>query len=279
MKLYKVKTGILLEQDEAFRFQTQIDWDVCINHNALAGYLDSLWQSGLSVARDYAFSNYEFLAPVGSQEVWAAGVTYYKSRTARMEESQEEPGGGGPYDRVYHAVRPELFFKARGENVRGSGQPVRIRKDSEWNVPEPEFTLVVNSKGDIVGYTIGNDMSSRSIEGENPLYLPQAKVYDGSAAIGPCIWISETPPASDTEIRLQIMRDNTSVFEDCTSLAQMKRKPVELVEYLYRELSFFQGCYLMTGTGIVPGSDFTLASGDEIHIEIAGIGTLINQVA
>jgi 2-dehydro-3-deoxy-D-arabinonate dehydratase len=217
------------------------------------------------------------LAPIGSQEVWAAGVTYYRSRTARMEESKSA-GGGDFYDRVYEAARPELFFKATPSRVRGHRQGVRIRRDSRWNVPEPELTLVITSSARIVGYTIGNDMSSRDIEGENPLYLPQAKVYDGSCAIGPGVLVTPDPLPPGTEVRLTITRAGRTAFDGATTLASMKRQPSELVEYLYRDNSFPFGALMLTGTGIVPPDEFTLASGDEVAITIAPIGTLVNVV-
>lgn len=217
------------------------------------------------------------LAPIESQEVWAAGVTYFRSRTARMAES-EVAGGGSFYDRVYNAERPELFFKAMPHRVAGPGETVRIRRDSQWNVPEPELALLVSPGGKILGYTIGNDMSSRDIEGENPLYLPQAKVYDRSCALGPAILVARGPLSSSTGIRLDIQRSGETVFSGCATLADMKRRPAELVDYLYRETSFPNGCILLTGTGIVPPDSFTLRSGDSIEIAIDGIGALRNTV-
>ena len=217
------------------------------------------------------------VAPIEDQEVWAAGVTYFRSRTARMEES-EAAGGTTFYDRVYSAERPELFFKSTPHRTVGPGQPVRIRQDSKWNVPEPELTLLVSPKGKIMGYTVGNDMSSRDIEGENPLYLPQAKVYDGSCALGPGILITSEPLAPSTGIHIDILRDGANVFTGGTTLAEMKRRPEDLVAYLFRENSLPNGCFLLTGTGIIPPNSFTLASGDEISITIDGIGTLRNPV-
>ena len=216
-------------------------------------------------------------APIGSQEVWAAGVTYLRSRTARMEESKDA-GGGSFYDKVYAAERPELFFKASPHRVAGPGVPVRIRKDSKWNVPEPELTLAINKDGRIFGYTVGNDMSSRDIEGENPLYLPQAKVYHRSAALGPCLLISDEAPAGDTRIELEIWRGGDVVFSGDTRISQIKRTFPELAEFLFRDNSFPTGAYLMTGTGIVPPDSFTLRSGDEVRITIGLIGTLVNPV-
>ena len=218
------------------------------------------------------------VAPIEEQEVWAAGVTYFRSRTARMEES-EAGGGMSFYDRVYTAARPELFFKSTPHRTVGPGEPVRIRRDSKWNVPEPELTLLVSPKGKILGYTVGNDMSSRDIEGENPLYLPQAKVYDGSCALGPGILVVNEPLPATTAIHIEIRRGGSAVFSDSTTLESMKRDPAELVQYLFRENTFPDGCFLLTGTGIVPPNTFTLASGDEIAITIDGIGTLTNPVA
>lgn len=214
-------------------------------------------------------------APLGRQEVWAAGVTFQRSREARMAESGRE---AGVYDRVYDAERPELFFKATPHRVVGAGGEVRIRRDSAWNVPEAELALAVNRAGSIFGYTIGNDMSSRSIEGENPLYLPQAKIHDGCCALGPCLLLSEQALAPTTEISLGIERDGRELFHGATRLSQMRRSPAELVEWLFRDNSFPDGCYLLTGTGIVPDVDFTLAPGDVVVITIAPIGTLRNRV-
>ena len=216
--------------------------------------------------------------PVKNQEIWAAGVTYYNSKLGRQEESKNT-GGGQFYAHVYEADRPELFFKSTAYRAVGHGGKVRIRKDSSWDVPEPELTLAITSKGKIFGYTIGNDMSSRSIEGENPLYLPQAKTYDGCAALGPGILISDQPLTPTTEIQLVINRGGGVVFEGSVKLEQMKRKPADLVSWLFRESTFPDGCFLMTGTGIVPSHDFTLRQGDEIKITIEPIGTLINTVA
>ncbi len=222
-------------------------------------------------------ANVPLLAPMGSQEIWAAGVTYLRSRTARMEESKVA-GGDSFYDKVYHAVRPELFFKATPHRVAAPGTPVRIRGDSRWNVPEPEVTLALTSHGRIFGYTVGNDMSSRDIEGENPLYLPQAKVYDRSAAIGPSLLVTADELPKETRIEIDIRRGAASVFSGHTTISQIKRSFTELAEFLFRDNTFPVGCFLMTGTGIVPGDSFTLNSGDEIRITIAPIGTLMNPV-
>lgn len=275
MKLYKTPGGPVIEYRSDFFQLPDHDWDVLLNRNDLENVLTSLTRRATPIRDNTIIAN--AVAPIGQQEVWAAGVTYYRSRTARMEESKDA-GGGDFYDRVYDAPRPELFFKATPNRVAGPGQNVRIRRDSRWNVPEPELALVVNSHGKIVGYTIGNDMSSRDIEGENPLYLPQAKVYAQSCGLGPCILVSDKPLEITTEIHLEISRAGTSVFRSFTELTNLKRSPTELVEYLYRDNVFPAGCFLLTGTGIVPPDEFTLAAGDEIHITIEPIGTLINRV-
>lgn len=214
---------------------------------------------------------------VQSQEVWAAGVTYLRSRTARMEESKDA-GGGDFYDRVYDADRPELFLKATPHRVAPPGGGVRIRSDSEWNVPEPELTLAINSRGKVFGYTLGNDMSSRDIEGENPLYLPQAKCYDRAAALGPCLVVTETPPAPESELSMRISRKGEDVFSGTVALNQIKRPLESLADWLYRDNVFPFGAYLMTGTGIVPPDEFTLNPGDQVHITHDAIGTLTNLV-
>jgi 2-dehydro-3-deoxy-D-arabinonate dehydratase len=213
-------------------------------------------------------------APIQSQEVWAAGVTYQRSREARAEESVD----ADPYDRVYSAARPELFFKATPNRVRGPGQKVAIRADSTWDVPEPELAVVCNSSGEVVGYTVGNDVSSRSIEGENPLYLPQAKVYDGCCSLGPAIALAWEFDPADKRISLEILRGGAMLFQSETSTAAMRRPIAGLVEYLYRHQRFESGCILLTGTGIVPPREFTLQPGDEITIRIEGIGVLHNEV-
>jgi 2-dehydro-3-deoxy-D-arabinonate dehydratase len=275
MRLVHAIDGIFVQQDDRWFRLAARAWDRVVDRDDLALWLhDAIAKSAACEAPDMS----RLRPPLGSQEVWAAGVTYYRSRTARMEEAKSA-GGGDFYDRVYAAARPELFFKATPHRVRGHGEAVRIRSDARWNVPEPELTLVVTSRGAIVGYTIGNDMSSRDIEGENPLYLPQAKVYDGSCALGPAVLVSDGPLPSSTGIHLTITRSGRVVFDGATTLASMKRSPKELVEYLYRDNRFPSGCLLLTGTGIVPPDEFTLASGDEITIAIDHIGTLVNCVA
>jgi 2-dehydro-3-deoxy-D-arabinonate dehydratase len=216
------------------------------------------------------------LSVIDAQEVWAAGVTYTRSRTARMAESA---AAATHYDRVYAAARPELFFKATPSRVVGAGQPVRIRQDSLWNVPEPELVLVLNSRLKLVGYTIGNDMSSRDIEGENPLYLPQAKMYDSCCALGPWITLADRmPPRAEINIRMAIRRGKQTVFEGCTSVGKMARTFQDLIGYLGRDNLFREGVFLLTGTGIVPEDNFSLYAGDMVDIAIDGIGTLSNPV-
>jgi 2-dehydro-3-deoxy-D-arabinonate dehydratase len=275
LKIYRVKDGAII-QDETGAYSFETDWDELINREDLHRYLRNLLDTVAlpSVGGDFGE---KILPPIVSQEVWAAGVTYYRSRTARIEESQDARGGDF-YDRVYTAERPELFFKATAHRVANPGGTVRIRSDSRWNVPEPELALVVTRGGNIVGYTIGNDMSSRDIEGANPLYLPQAKVYERSCALGPCVLVAEQMLPSGTEIKLNIRRAGNTVFAGETTLAQLKRTPESLVEFLFRDNSFPQGCFLLTGTGIVPPDDFTLQQGDEININIEPIGTLANTV-
>lgn len=273
MKLYKTTGGIVLNRNNDSFLLPGVDWDELINDDALHTRLTRIADTG--TAQGGLLDN-GILPPVGSQEIWAAGVTYYRSKVGRQEESKSA-GGGDFYARVYEANRPELFFKSPAYRAVGHGDVVRIRKDSTWDVPEPELTLVITSSGKIIGYTIGNDMSSRSIEGENPLYLPQAKCYDKSAAIGPCVYVTDKPLPADTSIFLEIFR-GASVFEGRTSINQIKRSFKELVSYLFLETTFPKGCLLMTGTGIVPPNDFTLQRGDEVRITIDSIGTLVNTV-
>jgi len=223
-----------------------------------------------------ALSGLKLLAPVERQEVWAAGVTYLRSKTARMEESAFSATA---YDKVYAAERPEIFFKSMPEKVVATGEAVGIRRDAKWNVPEPELALVMNSRGQIVGHTIGNDMSSRDIEGENLLYLPQAKVYDRSCALGPWIRLGATEAdAREWKIKIEIRRDGQSVFTGETSVSQIKRDFAQLAEFLFRSQQFPHGAILLTGTGIVPPDTFTLRERDEVEIEISGIGVLQNHV-
>jgi 2-dehydro-3-deoxy-D-arabinonate dehydratase len=274
VKLYRTGDGNFIVHEGSSYRVPEHSWDALIAHDDLAGHLSCV-ATGLNRVADFAGA--QILAPIGSQEVWAAGVTYYRSRAARMAESKDA-GGGDFYDRVYSAERPELFFKATASRVASPGEAVRIRSDAKWSVPEPELTLVINPRGKIIGYTIGNDMSSRDIEGENPLYLPQAKVYDRSSALGPCVLISADPPPASTAIHLEIERAGKLEFSGTTTLAQLKRKPATLVDYLFRDNVFRSGAYLMTGTGIVPPDSFTLAAGDQVRITIDSIGRLENTV-
>ena len=271
MKLYRTIQGPVVQYGpDAFRL-LQVEWDLLINS-------PNLIQTANSSVCDRP-ERYSLLPPIGTQEVWASGVTYYRSRVARSEEARQTGDGSGDfYTKVYNAERPELFFKSTAARVVGPHQPVHIRKDSKWNLPEPELALVIDHSAHIVGYTIGNDMSSRDIAGENPLYLPQAKVYDGSCAIGPCIFLTYDPLPASTAISMTIFRHGNPAFQGRTTVSQIKRSFAQLVEYLYRETSFPTGCLLLTGTGIVPDAPFTLLSGDFISIAIEPIGILTNQV-
>lgn len=273
MKLYRCRERIVVENtDRIFEIDSP-SWDYLLAREDLHEYVSN----SVAVSKPLGTIPDDVLPPIGSQEVWAAGVTYYRSRNARMEESKSA-GGGGFYDRVYSAPRPELFFKATAHRVVGPGAKVAIRNDASWSVPEPELALYITPGGRIVGYTIGNDMSSRDIEGENPLYLPQAKVYDRSCALGPCLLVSSDPLPDSTEIQIEIRRSGAPAFSGATTLKELKRQPKELVEYLYRATSFPHGCFLLTGTGVVPPDSFTLKHGDEIRISIPPIGTLTNVV-
>ncbi len=276
MKLYRTTAGIAVEAGEDMFLLHEKNWDACINRDGLHGLLQAEIRELAPLDGNWLASQ-TILAPIQSQEIWAAGVTYLRSRNARMEESKEA-GGDTFYDKVYDAERPEIFFKSTAQRTVGTGGTVRIRKDSTWDVPEPELTLFVTTAGNIVGYTIGNDMSSRSIEGENPLYLPQAKMYEGCAGLGPCLYVPEKPLAADAEITLEINRGGQQVFHGSIAISQMKRRHTELVDFLFRECEFPHGCFLMTGTGIVPAHPFTLQSRDEILITISHIGTLRNIV-
>jgi 2-dehydro-3-deoxy-D-arabinonate dehydratase len=274
VKLYRTSLGAFVEELGSFYLVAVKDWDELLSSTQLHAIARAAIDEGIVTSFDASTA----LAPIASQEVWASGVTYHRSRSARIEESKDA-GGGDFYDRVYAAERPELFFKATGRRVIGPGQAVRIRSDAKWSVPEPELTLLIDPAGSIVGYTIGNDMSSRDIEGENPLYLPQAKIYDGSCALGPCVLLSKDPLGPTTGIHLDIERKGNTVFTASTSLAELKRDPKQLASFLFRDNSFPHGVFLLTGTGIVPPDDFSLATGDIIRIMIDGIGTLENYVA
>ena len=278
IRVYKTDKAIVIEKDNNCFISNETNWDLFINRDELYQEIQKELKKLKPAGDGIWLKQQKIEAPIGTQEVWAAGVTYLRSKIARMEES-EESGGATFYDKVYDAERPELFFKSTASKVVSTNGMVRIREDSSWNVPEPELTLVVTSSGKIVGYSIGNDMSSRSIEGENPLYLPQAKMYDGSASIGPCVLVMEELISPDTVIAINIDRDGKTVFEGSTTIDRMKRKLEELVEFLFREYSHPAGCYLMTGTCVVPENDFTLYTGDVIKIRIDNIGELVNIVA
>jgi 2-dehydro-3-deoxy-D-arabinonate dehydratase len=273
-QIYRTSSGIVVSREDQYCFLI-VEWDQLFKGDTLHSILKELHLSDDPEAREAVRDSLH--PPIGSQEVWASGVTYFSSRLARMEESKSA-GGSDFYASVYNADRPELFFKSTASRVKGHGQEVRIRKDSTWDVPEPELTLALSNEGIIIGYTIGNDMSSRSIEGENPLYLPQAKSYEGAAGLGPCLYALDTPLPKDSKIGLRIFRADAVAFEGETKISEMKRSFEELAGYLFRELSFPTGCYLMTGTGIVPGTDFTLKIGDRIEIEIENLGTLVQSV-
>jgi 2-dehydro-3-deoxy-D-arabinonate dehydratase len=274
LKLYRTAAGPVLEADGVVVAMEE-EWDALVNRPALAQHLRRAAARG----RPGKAPAEPLLAPCDGQEIWGAGVTYDRSRTARIDESQAAGGGGASfYDRVYEAVRPELFFKCAAWRARGSGQPVRIRRDAKWSVPEPELVVCANARGEIVGCTIGDDLSARDIEAENPLYLPQAKIWDGACALGPVLLVQEEPLPPDTSIALRVVRAGAAAYEGSTTLARMRRPLKELVAYLYRETSFPAGCLLFTGTGIVPPDGFSLRSGDEIEITVPEIGTLHNRV-
>lgn len=272
LRLHRTAAGPVLERAGAF-VRLDEPWDALVNRPALAAHLRA------AVARGpcQAWLEGPVLAPADGQEVWGAGVTYDRSRSARIDESQAA-GGASFYDRVYEAERPELFFKVQGWRLRGPGEPVRIRRDARWSVPEPELALCIDAGGTIVGYSLGDDLTARDLEAENPLYLPQAKTWDGCCALGPALLVAEEPLPPETTIALRVARDGRTAFEGSTSLARMRRPFEALVEYLYRETSFPAGCVLLTGTGIVPPPDFALRSGDEIEIRAGAIGTLRNRV-
>ena len=279
VKLFKTTEGIVLQYNEK-HYLVNEDWDALINRNALHDHLVALSKNSGAISEEDAlkYCTENILPPVGRQEVWAAGVTYLRSREARKEESAES-GGADLYDKVYQADRPELFFKSMPHRVQGHEQELNIRRDSAWNVPEPECTLFINSAGTVQAYSIGNDMSSRSIEGENALYLPQAKVYEKSAAIGPCLYVPAEPLPLTTTIAMRILRNGTCLYDDSTILNRMKRSFDELAGYLFRECIFPDGCFLMTGTCLVPPNDFTLMENDRVEISIGGIGMLANTIS
>lgn len=272
MKIFRTNAGTIIEHKGGQSLIPHHDWDELFRQDDLQSYLEQQLNS-----TDVANRNAAPISPVSGQEIWAAGVTYFRSRDARMSES-EQAGGGDFYDRVYAAERPELFYKGSARTVAHPQGSVYIRADSAWNVPEPELVLAIDNSGRIFGYTIGNDMSSRDIEGENPLYLPQAKIYNGSSSLGPGILISNSTPDSSTKICMEIVREDVAIFNGITTVGELKRTPQDLVRYLCRHNSFPHGCFLMTGTGIVPPDNFTLQANDHIAITIESIGTLTNTV-
>ncbi|TWT35239.1 Fumarylacetoacetate (FAA) hydrolase family protein [Posidoniimonas corsicana] len=276
MLLYRTIAGPVLSVDDQL-YQLDYEWETLVNDSSLAQLLQQLASSGHP---DPTLANAiaPALPPLGDrQEIWASGVTYFRSRTARMEES-ESAGGGDFYDRVYAAERPEIFFKATPHRTVGPGDAMRLRSDSKWMVPEPELVLVVTREGNIVGYTVGNDLSCRDLEGENPLYLPQAKTFDRCAAVGPGVFVPGEPISPESKVHVLIRRAGGIAFEGETTLNQMKRRHEELVEFLFRENAHPYGVLLMTGTGIVPPDDFTLEPDDVVDITIDGIGTLSNPM-
>jgi 2-dehydro-3-deoxy-D-arabinonate dehydratase len=272
MKLYQTIEGPVVEIERIFYQVGADDFDALLNRNDLAEFLQAQARPAQATVQPT-----RLLPPIGSQEVWASGVTYEVSREARFEEAKEADGGIF-YRRVYNAERPELFFKANAFRVIGPGGTIRVRRDAIWSVPEPEIVVVADREGKIVGYTIGNDVSSRDIEGENPLYLPQAKIYNRSCALGPALLVTGESLPATIEIKLVIERENKELFVGTTTVAKIRRSFATLLEYLYRELEFPVGAYLFTGTGIVPPDEFTLQSGDVVRILVSAIGELVNRV-
>lgn len=277
MKLAKAKTGSgfvfgILEHESLVPVAGCSSLAELLEQDDIAAFASGNRDDAASVP----LADSPLVAPVDRQEVWAAGVTYTRSKAARMEESET---AASCYDRVYVSDRPEIFLKATPHRVVGPNEPIRIRYDATWNVPEPELTLVINSQKKLVGFTVGNDMSSRDIEGDNPLYLPQAKVYNQCCGLGPCITLAdEMPPADQIGIRLVVSRNGSTVYEDGANVSQMARTFEDLIHWLGRDSDFPDGAFLLTGTGIVPDSSFTLAHGDVVSIDIDGIGTLTNHV-
>lgn len=274
MRLFKRGVFVFIHHEEVV-YQLKTAWDELVNRTGLYRYLHAILPTLPIVNEFNPFDPND--PPIGTQELWAAGVTYLRSKIAREAESAEQ-GGATFYDKVYKAERPEIFFKSLPHRIAGHRSAVHIRRDSTWDVPEPELTLFISSLGTIEGFTIGNDMSSRSIEGENPLYLAQAKVYDRSSSLGPCLAVFPDSIPADTKIMLTITRNDDVVFSGHTDIAQIIRPFEELASYLFRETSFENGVMLMTGTGVIPGDEFTLKVGDEVSISIDNIGTLVNSV-
>jgi 2-dehydro-3-deoxy-D-arabinonate dehydratase len=277
MKIYNTSGGIVVNRESDW-FLISEAWDSYINDDDLAQKVAAQNSHAIDQSEARQLISNSLSVPMQSQELWASGVTYENSKLGREAESRDS-GADVNYRRVYNADRPVLFFKSNLLRTVPLKGKVRIRKDSSWDVPEPELVLVIGSSGKILGYTIGNDMSSRSIEGENPLYLPQAKVFDGCAALGPCVLVGEDSITPTAMISMTISRSEHEVYSGTTSIDRMKPTRRELVDYLFRECSFPHGALLMTGTGIVPPHDFTLQSGDRIEISVEGVGQLFNEVA
>ena len=276
MLLYNTKNGPIVAQNDQYFPVTSHTFDELLTKDDIANILAEAINSASPLPGPPA--DEDILAPLGSQqELWASGVTYHPSRSARVAESKEA-GGGSFYDRVFEAPRPELFFKATPARTVAPNQPMHLRSDSKWIVPEPELTLVITPNANIIGYTAGNDLSCRDIEGENPLYLPQAKTFDRCAAVGPALFITNNPIDPEPEISLEITRDGQTVFSGSTPISRMKRTGPELVQYLTRETTFPYGCLLMTGTGIIPPDDFCLQRTDTVHITIPPVPTLVNPM-
>jgi 2-dehydro-3-deoxy-D-arabinonate dehydratase len=277
MHLYRTEQSpVIRHNDQWYRYPDK-QWTELFQDDQLHETLKS-FVSTAAPDDSIADSLDHVLTRITDQEIWASGVTYFRSKTARMDESKDA-GGGDFYDRVYEAPRPEIFFKATAIRTVGHGQAMHLRDDSKWIVPEPELTLAISSGGKIIGYTVGNDLSCRDIEGENPLYLPQAKSFRDCAAIGPGIYLTDSPMDPETAIQLTIQRGSEQIVSDQTSLSQMKRSLDELVQWLFSNNDHPNGCFLMTGTGIVPADDFCLQSGDQVDITIDPIGTLSNTMA
>ena len=275
MILYRTRQQILVEHARRW-YAVPGEWDALFNRRDLAAFLRGIIKRGKPLRRAPAPA--ELLAPIGNQEVWAAGVTYSRSRTARMSESKQA-GASDFYDRIYHAARPELFLKATPHRTAGPGAAMHLRRDSRWIVPEPELTLAIDKRGRIIGYTIGNDLSCRDLEGENPLYLPQAKTFNACAGLGPGILVSPKPLPRTTIIGLDIRRRGRSIYKGSTRISEIRKPFRVLVEYLFRDNTFPTGCLLMTGTGVVPAGRFCLRRGDEVRITVAPIGTLVNHMS
>lgn len=275
MHLFRTSGSPIIKfEDQWYRYEPNKSWTELFQDDQLYQTLKSFVQTA-TPDPSLASAVESALAPITDQEIWAAGVTYFRSKTARMDESKDA-GGGDFYDRVYEAPRPEIFFKATAIRTVGHGAAMHLRDDSKWIVPEPELTLAVSSGGKIIGYTVGNDLSCRDIEGENPLYLPQAKTFRDCAAIGPAIYLTDKPLDPETAIDLVITRGSKPIVTDGTTLSQLKRSLDELVRWLFSNNDHPNGCFLMTGTGIVPADDFCLQPGDEVDITIEPIGTLSN---